>query len=101
MDNELKSQWVAALRSGKYKQTQGTLKDSTGFCCLGVLREIAGHDALPEADDEFLLDKESALSIGIEYGMQKTLSHMNDGFEPKEIKKHTFAEIADYIEAKL
>lgn len=31
---------IAALRSGKYKQTIGTLKDSKGYCCLGVASKL-------------------------------------------------------------
>lgn len=31
---------IEALRSGKYKQTRGTLADETGMCCLGVLCDI-------------------------------------------------------------
>jgi len=34
--------WVKALRSGKYKQTiDGCLQDSKGYCCLGILCEVA------------------------------------------------------------
>ena len=45
MDAKLKEKWVAALRSGKYKQGVGSLKrkSDTGeeqFCCLGVLCDI-------------------------------------------------------------
>lgn len=42
----VKRKWLAALRSGKYKQTTGALYDSTndGFCCLGVLCHIEGAD---------------------------------------------------------
>lgn len=36
MMNENVEKWVAALKSGDYDQTQGTLEDSKGFCCLGV-----------------------------------------------------------------
>ena len=36
--------WVKALRSGKYKQTQRTLQDATGFCCLGVLCDLSAKD---------------------------------------------------------
>lgn len=32
--------WIAALRSGEYSQTQHTLNDSAGFCCLGVACKI-------------------------------------------------------------
>lgn len=39
--------WVAALRSGKYPQGRGTLKQITtdgtvlGYCCMGVMCEVA------------------------------------------------------------
>lgn len=48
---ELKDQWVAALRSGDYKQGERALcepinDEETAFahCCLGVLAEVAGVD---------------------------------------------------------
>lgn len=49
---ELQKQWLAALKSGKYKQGQGFLKAvSDRFCCLGVLCELAGWEPkLNEAD---------------------------------------------------
>lgn len=28
--------WVAALRSGEYKQIKSKLQDERGYCCLGV-----------------------------------------------------------------
>ena len=39
------NQWMAALRSGKYQQIQGTLMGvsefgETGYCCLGVLNNL-------------------------------------------------------------
>lgn len=40
MKPSVKKKWLSALRSGKYKQTQKTLKDSNGHCCLGVLCDI-------------------------------------------------------------
>lgn len=35
--------WIAALRSGKYSQTEGYLKTDGGYCCLGVACEAALH----------------------------------------------------------
>lgn len=32
--------WVAALRSGEFKQTTGTLQNEDGYCCLGVLADL-------------------------------------------------------------
>lgn len=40
MRSEIKEKWLEALRSGEYKQTTGSLHDSTGFCCLGVLCDL-------------------------------------------------------------
>lgn len=45
INEEIKAKWVAALRSGEYKQGRGSLRkvDSKGvdrFCCLGVLCDI-------------------------------------------------------------
>jgi len=37
MNPEIKAQWVAALRSGEYKQGRHRLRDGDRFCCLGVL----------------------------------------------------------------
>lgn len=53
MDQKLKDRWVKALRSGKYKQVKESLRaevydeetghyrDEIGYCCLGVLCEVA------------------------------------------------------------
>lgn len=41
MKEDIKSQWVAALRSGDYKQGIGSLVTGDEFCCLGVLCDIS------------------------------------------------------------
>ncbi|QGT54330.1 hypothetical protein b3_0086 [Synechococcus phage B3] len=51
MKQEIKERWVAALRSGEYRQTRSTLRDETGFCCLGVLTDLY----LKENDEEWVL----------------------------------------------
>lgn len=40
MNQEIKKQWVEALRSGKYKQGKFKLKRNDQYCCLGVLCDI-------------------------------------------------------------
>lgn len=40
MNEEIKTKWIAALRSGKYKQGEGCLRNGNSFCCLGVLCDI-------------------------------------------------------------
>ena len=40
-NKEIISQWVDALRSGKYEQGRGALRTADGrWCCLGVLCDV-------------------------------------------------------------
>ena len=102
MNKQLKSKWVKALRSGKYKQGFGTLKQRHNtnhrpmYCCLGVLRELmpAPYQKLA-ARKGFTLSKGQLTMAGISYKVQGTLVNMND-----EIR-NTFEEIAGHIEKKL
>lgn len=40
MNQEVKTKWLDALRSGKYEQGQSFLRVDDTFCCLGVLCDI-------------------------------------------------------------
>jgi hypothetical protein len=44
MNKERKTNWTTALRSGNYKQTVGMLRDSKGFCCLGVACDLVAKE---------------------------------------------------------
>lgn len=47
MNLDVKKRWIEALRSGDYKQTEGTLnRNDETFCCLGVLCELAVEDGV-------------------------------------------------------
>jgi hypothetical protein len=47
MNEAIKERWLAALRSGKYKQGRGKLKTvDDEYCCLGVLCELAVEDGV-------------------------------------------------------
>lgn len=48
MKQDIKERWISALRSGDYPQTKGTLRDADGYCCLGVLCDIAAKDGVIE-----------------------------------------------------
>lgn len=108
MDASLKAKWTAALRSGEYKQAEGFLRhvdwDSgvKGFCCIGVLGDIQGLDwdqrngiCNPSCDIG------AAYNANIPYETRDRLAKMNDGSADGETRKHSFAEIADYIDANL
>lgn len=100
MNKELKAKWVAALRSGKYGQCQGVLRDFDGYCCLGVLREIIAPRSTDSDDDWAALSHDMSEMAGLRrYGIgpnneQETLAAMND-------EGKSFDEIADYIEKHL
>jgi hypothetical protein len=40
-DYELIEAWAVALESGDYQQAQKKLRDNGGYCCLGVLCDVA------------------------------------------------------------
>ena len=46
MNQEFKERWIAALRSGEYKQGRNTLYNSGKFCCLGVACELLVEDGI-------------------------------------------------------
>jgi len=110
MDKELKSKWVAALRSGNYKQATNTLRSDEGaFCCLGVLLDISnkgewaaeglyvvewGYDGDPLVSCEGDLDSlRKDFDISLE--TEKTLIDMNDNHGKD------FGAIAEYVESAL
>lgn len=48
---EVMKKWIAALRSGEYKQTDSVLSRKGRYCCLGVLCELAVKDGkIPPAE---------------------------------------------------
>jgi hypothetical protein len=59
--------WVDALRSRKYQQAQGHLRNGDSFCCLGVACDISG------------------IGTWTEYGY--TINHYgNNNLLPKEVR---------------
>lgn len=94
MTKEQKYTWLAALRSGEYKQGKGRLSDeeSQSFCCMGV------------AEDQGLAMRGSPYYLCDFLGsrLQEVLGSLNDeGFGDDNPDPWTFAEIADFIEAHI
>jgi hypothetical protein len=49
MNQEIKTKWINALRSGDYEQGQGALKNPDGqYCCLGVLCDLYDKHRMEE-----------------------------------------------------
>lgn len=117
MKPELKTKWIEALKSGKYKQAVGSLKvehPMTGekaYCCLGVLCDISGIEFKSKKSYygnpktiQYTLDEEYIWSgmippsdlnkLGLTDSVAGTLAEKNDSGVP-------FTKIADYIEEHL
>ena len=99
MTKKLATKWIAALRSGKYKQGKGFLRDENdNYCCLGVLlsniqypRNVYEYDGhykqnIPENFKGFKHGHGFIPSLKI------SLAELND------VKEYTFADIANIIE---
>lgn len=111
----IKKAWIKALRSGKYKQGQGTLflQSSKNYCCLGVLVRVCGI----RTDSRLLIDNSDITNINLKnyrlskeklkkfkavhnyfksnHNVESQLIIMNDD------KGCNFNEIANYIDKRL
>lgn len=109
MNPEWKAKWVAALRSGEYKQGKRYLRKGDEFCCLGVLTDLAakeGHCAwgrVGEEDEHYTDDGTfGVLPIPIARLVGVTSDGAREGRVPNLYEMNddgaTFLEIADIIE---
>lgn len=100
----LLKRWLDALRSGKYAQTRGHLRDKNGFCCLGVLCDVSGVGVWREGyRGEFNLDggttslfmvpQEIRDGLGMTEYQASSLARSNDQ------DKLNFRQIADIVES--
>jgi hypothetical protein len=111
LPEDIKTKWIAALRSGEFKQTTGYLCTTKGHCCLGVLAEIMGgtksedtfieeYHTDPAAFYKFTFDInsntfDSMLPDGL-YGLPEEVM---DDLAGKNDNGMTFDDIANHIEA--
>lgn len=105
MKKEIKEKWIAALRSGEYKQGRSYLRINKKYCCLGVLCDI--HDpnkwikpltTLPLGNYSYngCSITELPKYLQLEYQLSETqLSHL---MNLNDLHKVDFDTIADWIE---
>src|SRR5262245_26699265 len=104
MNAGLKAKWLAALRSGDYKQGHDWLRFRNRYCCLGVLCEVAEVPRDRHNNYAFASGKESQTTLRgqlmDEVGKANIDSciEMNDGDKQMGIAPKSFSEIADWIE---
>lgn len=114
-----RDEWLKALRSGKYKQTDGALRkqeeynDECQYCCLGVLSKIQGRltdegcDLFEREDGDSVLHPTNPFySIFEECGYLPENVKFIDDRDVEHISLttindhgYTFTQIADVIEA--
>jgi hypothetical protein len=100
MKAELKQKWTEALRSGKYQQGTRFLRSADNhYCCLGVLRAVAGLPWGPVGDGVYEgdLGHVGALSPTeqAELGLGCRQTHLMDMNDQDRLP---FEKIADWIE---
>lgn len=109
-----RAEWIAALRSGDYKQAKGALRRGDSFCCLGVACEVAARHgvtervkngykdpqgyypaatSLPVAVRDWLGLKGTSGGLVESLGGGRSLDALNDS------GRWTFEQLADLIEA--
>lgn len=103
MDTDVKKKWIAALRSGDYKQGKHYLENNftangSRFCCLGVLCKVLGLRTMRDTTDgepvlESSPEPEQLKGI-VPMGECRQLAMMND------LESKSFNQIADNIEAR-
>ena len=107
---DIKSKWVAALRSGKYKQGQGKLRVNDRYCCLGVLCDIVnpeGWEQIPDPDNKVYANRYrgSCNAHYIPHDLEKDAGLGNSinvlRLAPLNDSGYSFDQIADYIEKHL
>lgn len=114
MNKKIKTKWLKALRSKKYKQGQTVLQTLDGkFCCLGVLADVCNTkwdgeyhpkdfsctsgikcSAANKKKDYAVLNTNFLKVVGLTSRVQDKLTYMND-------HGYSFSNIAKWIEKNL
>lgn len=111
--NENAKQWVAALRSGEFKQGAGRLRKAENYCCLGVACELyrrqdpAGHQWTEVLKEVFnFMDKADSLPepvrlwLGLTQPSGAYTADISISLAGKNDEGVTFTELADLIESE-
>jgi hypothetical protein len=126
MKADIKAKWLADLRSGKFPQTDGVLRNDEGYCCLGVLCDLysreTGVEWEPRSSNQFSMHSAtSVLPYEVEQwaglthehggyvwvskdhdeGERNTVDHSPSLTELNDQWQYDFRQIADVIEQQL
>jgi hypothetical protein len=111
MNQRIKKLWIDALRSGDFPQGRGKLKNDKGYCCLGVLEQIAANEGVVEFNGErhyLSIEVVSWAELGSTSAGPNTNPYVGDSDLQRAAycgnlndEGYDFAFIADRIEAHL
>jgi hypothetical protein len=106
MNPRVKAKWIAALRSGDYKQGRGQLRTTRNkFCCLGVLCNIHAqeHPEIAEkqrAPDRYMCHVGTLPNCVFEWA-SITIDYETRLIDMNDTNGITFKQIAAWIEKNL
>lgn len=66
MDQKIRKQWTAALRSGEYGQAKEVLRVQDNYCCLGVLCDLHAKVTNPPENDGWVQKLSNTYTYGLE-----------------------------------
>ena len=102
-----KRKWVAALRSGEFKQGRSWLRSQVDgedrFCCLGVACEVFGmrYRSGCYGASDVALPRKLQRRLGLSYDPQVMVDGSRIGLATLNDTGWSFAKIADLIEEQL
>lgn len=109
LDPDLKTRWVEALRSGRYKHGKQNLCAYNAYCCLGVLAHIDGKLVAIDPDYSYFVDRDFSADEHSSTLPDSYLYHLNLNHEVAEmlmawnddVKTDSFHDIANWIDENL
>jgi hypothetical protein len=96
MPKAVKSKWLRALRSGKYRQTRtGMLynSNSDAYCCIGVLQHCLHGGTEGHATPSYEWYRDAGIDTFA--FPEETLTKFND------ISHYSFSKIADWVQKNI
>lgn len=107
LNKEIKDRWISALNSGDYKQGSVYLNGPNGYCCLGVLCDLAAKDGVgvwedaPRTEVKFFLGTDWTIPRQVDQWASISNNEMVGNLMRLNDNGATFTEIAKVIEAEL
>jgi len=107
MKPQIKEKWIAALRSGKYKQGHAVLKqtydDQDLYCCLGVLCDLYIKDKKLKRTTSIMRGSYLPLNVQEWSGLRDGEGSYGNGnlVHDNDLKRKSFKQIANIIEKYL